>query len=89
MHPRVVIPSGARNLTIEARDTQTYSCEPKPCGRSFASLRMTAVKNMSLKFVGGMGAEDEFKLEENRIDLAIRQEEVFLEKIVIVLQPDF
>ena len=41
------------------------------------------------KFVRAVRAEDEFELEKNRIDLAIREEEVLLQKIVIVLQSDF
>src|SRR5437660_921521 len=38
----VVIPSGARNLTIEAVVTLNTLCDAEPGGRSFASLRMTA-----------------------------------------------
>src|SRR5438093_4329087 len=41
---------------------------------------------MSLKFVGAMGAEDEFELKKERIDFAIREEEIFLEQVVIVLE---
>ena len=33
--------------------------------------------------------EDEFELEKKRIDLALGQEKVLLEKIVIVLQTEF
>ena len=36
-----------------------------------------------------MRAENEFKLEKKRIDLACGQEKVLLEKIVIVLQTEF
>ena len=36
-----------------------------------------------------MRAEDEFELEKKRIDLALRQEKILLEKIVIVLQAEF
>ena len=39
-----------------------------------------------LKLVRSMRAEDEFELKENRIDLAIGEEEVRLQKIMIVLQ---
>jgi hypothetical protein len=39
--------------------------------------------------VGTVRTEDEFELKENRIDIAGREEKVFLEKIMIVLQPDF
>jgi hypothetical protein len=39
--------------------------------------------------VSAVRTEDEFKLEKKRIDLALRQEEVFFEKIVIVLQAEF
>ena len=38
------------------------------------------------KFVRPVRAEDEFELQENGIDLAISEEEVRLQKIVIVLQ---
>jgi hypothetical protein len=33
-----------------------------------------------------MRAEDEFELEKDRIDITIRQEKCFVEKVVIVLQ---
>ena len=39
----IVIPSGARNLTVEAV-TQSGMCEVTDYVRSFASLRMTARK---------------------------------------------
>ena len=42
-----------------------------------------------LKFVGAVRTEDEFELQENRIDVATGQEKGFVEKVVIVLQPDF
>ena len=42
-----------------------------------------------LKFVSTVSAENEFKLEEKRIHLAIGQEKVLFEKIVIVLQTQF
>ncbi len=35
-----------------------------------------------------MRAEDEFELEENRIDVTAGQEKCFVEKVVIVLQTD-
>src|SRR5206468_10965922 len=37
----IVIPSVARNLTIEVGTTQNNVCEATSSGRSFASLRMT------------------------------------------------
>jgi hypothetical protein len=69
MRGAVVIPSGARNLTIEAPVTLITLCDAEPCERSFAWLRMTRVKNMGLKFVCTMGTENEFKLEKERIDV--------------------
>src|SRR5712692_8253501 len=42
----------------------------------------------NLKFVRPMSTEDEFKLEKNRIDVAIGQKEIFGKKVVIVLQAD-
>jgi len=50
---------------------------------------MTACCSRALhvsKLVRPMRSEDEFELKENRIDLAISEEEVRLQKIVIVLQ---
>src|SRR5436190_8418073 len=44
---------------------------------------------MILKLVGAMGAENEFPLEENRLDFPCREEKVLLQKILIVLQSDF
>ena len=41
-----------------------------------------------LEFVSAVGAEDEFELKKDRIDVTIREEKVFVEKIVIVLQTD-
>ena len=35
-----------------------------------------------------MSAKDEFELEKNRIDIATGEEIIFLEKIVVVLEPD-
>jgi hypothetical protein len=39
--------------------------------------------------VRAVRTEDEFELEENRIGFALREEIVLLQKIVVVLQPDF
>ena len=39
-----------------------------------------------LEFVSAVGAEDEFELEENRVDVTPWQEEIFFEEIMIVLQ---
>ena len=39
--------------------------------------------------MGAVRTEDEFELEEHRIDIPIGEEEIFFEEIVIVLQPDF
>ena len=50
---------------------------------------MTGLCNMSSKFVRAVRAEDEFELKKNRIDVATRQEEIFLEEVMIVLQSDF
>jgi hypothetical protein len=36
-----------------------------------------------------MGAEDEFPLEKDRLDLPSREEKILLQKILIVLQSDF
>jgi hypothetical protein len=36
--------------------------------------------------VSAVGAEDEFKLKKDRIDVTICEEKVFVEKVVIVLQ---
>ena len=44
---------------------------------------------MDLEFVRAVRAEDEFELEEDRIDVAAGEELVLLQEIVIVLQPDF
>src|SRR5439155_2317799 len=44
---------------------------------------------MSLKFMRSMCAENEFELKKNRIDFALREEKVFFEKVVIVLQSEF
>ncbi len=40
------------------------------------------------ELVGAMRAENEFELEENGIDVATGEEEIFFQKIVIVLKPD-
>jgi hypothetical protein len=81
----IVIPSGARNLQIGAKITLTGLCDVRVFGRSFTSFRMTM---HNLEFVGAVRAEDEFKLEKDRIDIATREEKIFFEEIVIVLQPD-
>ena len=39
--------------------------------------------------MSAVGAEDEFELQENRIDVPPGQEKGFIDKIVIVLKPDF
>src|SRR5581483_3742565 len=84
-----VITSGARNPAIETRDTRECLCDPKPGERSFASLRMRGLCNMASKFVSTVRTENEFELQKERIDFALGQEEVLLEKIVIVLQAEF
>ena len=43
----------------------------------------------ALEFVGAVCAEDEFELEKDGIHVATSEEKIFLEKIVIVLQPHF
>jgi hypothetical protein len=78
----------ARDLTIEVMITLTNLCDATPIVRSFASLRMTRVKNMKLEFVSAMRAENEFELQKDRVDLAIGKEEVLLQEIVIVLESD-
>jgi hypothetical protein len=45
--------------------------------------------DLCLKFVRSMCAENEFELKKNRIDFALREEKVFFEKVVIVLQSEF
>jgi len=82
---RFVIPSGARNLTIEAKITLIELCDARVFGRSFTSFRMT-VRN--LKFVSAVRAENEFKLKKDRIGVAIGEKKVFVKKVVIVLQAD-
>ena len=42
-----------------------------------------------LKLVGAMRTKDEFELQENGIHVAAGEEECFVEKIVVVLEPDF
>ena len=42
-----------------------------------------------LEFVSAVGAKNEFELEKDRIDIAIGEKKVFVEKIMIVLQSDF
>jgi hypothetical protein len=39
--------------------------------------------------VSAVSTENEFELEKKRIHLAIRQEKVFFEKIMVVLQAEF
>ena len=82
---RFVIPSGARNLTIEAKITLIELCDARVFGRSFTSFRMTM---HNLEFVSAVCAENEFKLKKDRIDVAIGEKKVFVEKVVIVLQTD-
>ena len=82
----VVIPSRARNLTTEVKITLTKLCDRSSFGRSFTSFRMTM---HDLKFVSAVRAEDEFELKKDRIDVAIGEEKVLFQKIVIVLQSDF
>ena len=76
----------ARDLTIEVAITLGNLCDLRHRMRSFAPLRMTARVMFMLKFMRPVRTEDEFKLQEDRIDVATRQEKVFLEKIVVVLQ---
>ena len=45
--------------------------------------------DLSLELMCTVRTEDEFELKENRIDVAARQEKIFLEEIMIVLQTDF
>ena len=87
MRCAVVIPSGARNLTTEAHATRLFAYFVTKEG-SFAPLRMTAF-HIDLKFVRAVRAEDEFELKKERIFIATGQEEVLLQKVVIVLQSDF
>jgi hypothetical protein len=82
---RFVIPSRARNLIIEAKITLIELCDTRVFGRPFTSFRMTM---HNLKFVGAVRAENEFKLKKDRIDVAIGEKKVFVEKVVIVLQAD-
>jgi hypothetical protein len=42
-----------------------------------------------LEFVGAVRAEDEFELQKNGIDLAIAEEEIRFEKVMIILQSQF
>src|SRR5438128_8071927 len=42
--------------------------------------KMNRIFFMSLKFVCAMGAEDEFELEKDRVDLPIREEKVLLKE---------
>src|SRR5205807_900706 len=66
--------------------TLSFACAEKPQAR--IADRIKDAFFMSLKFVSAVGAEDEFELEKNRIDVATDKEEVLLEEIVIVLQSD-
>jgi hypothetical protein len=77
---------GPRNLPIESVVTLSTLCDAGSDVRSFASLRMTGHEKMTSEFVGSVRAEDELELQKNGIDLAIGEEEVRLQKIVIVLQ---
>ena len=45
--------------------------------------------DLCLKFMRSMCAENEFELQENGIDLPIREEEIRSQEIVIVLQAQF
>jgi hypothetical protein len=44
---------------------------------------------MSLEFVSTVRAKNEFPLEKNRLDFPSGEEEIFFQKILIVLQSDF
>ena len=44
---------------------------------------------MGLEFVSAVRAKDEFELEKDRIGLALGEEKIFLEPIMVVLEPDF
>jgi hypothetical protein len=50
---------------------------------------MTVRKDITLKFVCAMRSEDELELEKDRIHISARQEKIFLQEVMIVLQPDF
>src|SRR2546423_2144655 len=52
-----------------------------------AKIKMRFIKFS--EFVGAVGAEDEFELEENRIDIATGEEGILLQEIVVVLQAEF
>jgi len=66
-----------RGYVTQVCITHHYWCGPSPSLR----LRMTACYSRVLhvsKLVRAMGTEDEFELQENRIDFAIGEEEVRL-----------
>jgi hypothetical protein len=65
-----VIPSEARNLTLDASVTHDGLCAPQPYERSFGrrgDLRMTAFfhVDLSLEFVSTVCAENKFELQEH------------------------
>ena len=56
-------------------------------GLTFSELNYSMFPSSKI-WLGAMRAENEFELEKNRIDVAIGEEEVLLQEIVVVLQPD-
>ena len=77
------------------------ACPPRQPGRPSSEAVGDRGYNMQVKSVGifhvdlglklmrSMCAENEFELQENGIDLPIREEEIRFQEIVIVLQAQF
>jgi hypothetical protein len=76
------------------------ACPPRQPGRPSSEAVGDRGCNMQVKSVGifhtdflklmrSMCAENEFELKKNRIDFALREEKVFFEKVMIVLQSEF
>src|SRR5881275_2043810 len=60
------------------------------CEKRFFIIRFVSIGVYPwLKLVGAVRAEDEFELQKNGIDLAIAEEEIRFEKVMIVLQSQF
>src|SRR5947207_9752559 len=66
--------------------TLSFACAEKRHRK--VTDRINRIFFIKLKLMRAVGAEDEFELKKDRVDVASGQEKCFVEKIMIVLEPD-
>src|SRR5215468_387089 len=67
--------------------TLSFACAEQ--AQATIAHKINEIFFMNLEFVSTVRAENEFPLQKDRLDFPCREEKVFLQKILVVLQADF